>query len=643
MCGFAGYRFFHDGSVDESLIHVLSKTLNHRGPDDEGFFVDQNARVVLVARRLSIIDLSQTGKQPMMDEDGSLIIMFNGEIYNYRILKQELQEHGCIFRSHSDTEVVLHAFKTWGIECLNRFDGEFAFVLYNRQARELYLVRDRIGVKPLYFSTQGSAISFASEIKALWKLPWINRQISVRGLSHYLTYLATPAPMTLFEGIYKLPAGFYAKVDTANNISFTQWYDPLDCVKRDVRTESKHSAFSLDEIRKLLQSAVSKRMIADVPVGALLSGGLDSSLVVAFMKQHSDAIKTFTVAFDQDPYEERRWARKIAKKFNTDHHELIITEQDAFAFFSQMVYHQDEPLGDVVCIPLYYVSKLARDAGIKVLQVGEGADELFGGYPLYANYLALYRYWKMSQQLVPRFARQAMFYAARPFYEQYPNRQDLMKSWADGRQLFWGSVCVFSELWKQELIEESKEAYDPIVAAMYPDFPQNSDSYAVADYYRSHFYNVYPLGDFFALMTYIELKHRLPELILTRTDKMTMAASVEARVPYLDHRLVEYMLQVPAARKFDGVQAKCILKKIAESLVPHEIINRKKIGFSVPVQQWFKQGCYFKPYLADMIHSRTTWHPFLNHQKLDKLLKDNAHGSIDYAYQLWALQNVLAF
>ncbi len=644
MCGFAGYKLFHDRAVDATLAQQLSKSLFHRGPDDGGAWVSNDTRVQLIARRLSIIDVSSAGAQPMMDPERTAVVVFNGEIYNYRSLRNELQRLGYQFRSTSDTEVVLYAYKEWGIECIKRFDGMFACAIYDERTGVLHIVRDRMGIKPIYFTMQGGGISFASEIKALWKLPWVVKRISVRGLSHYLTYLATPAPMTLFDGVYKLPAGFYATVDRKNEVSFTQWYDPLQH-KLDIDTAMfQKKSFCVETIRSLLREAVSKRMVSDVPIGALLSGGLDSSLVVALMKEQHEQVKTFTVAFDQDHNDERAWARKAAKKFNTDHHELIITEQDAFSFFETMAYHQDEPLGDVVCIPLYYVSKLARDAGVKVLQVGEGADELFCGYPMYVDYLKLARYWKLSQHFVPQVAKRGLFYAARSFYEAYPNRQDMVKSWADGRPLFWGGVRMFSELWKQRLLEgDGQEPHDPIIEKIYPLFPQESDSYAIADYHRSRFYQQDPSGDFLASMTYIELKNRLPELLLTRTDKMTMAASVEARVPFLDHALVEFMLRVPMNLKYQRGETKYVLKKAAEGIVPHDIIYRKKVGFSVPVTHWFKKGDYFRSHLADMIHSKTMWHDLLNREELDRLLKANDQGDVDYSYQLWALQNLLAF
>ena len=643
MCGFAGYKTERDVTIDDTVLHEISELLAHRGPDDSGMWRSNDHKTAIVSRRLSIIDTSNAGHQPMSDDEHNIFLAFNGEIYNHHALRKELEQAGMQFRSGSDTEVVLQAYKRWGIDCLKKFDGMFAGVIFDRRSDQLYLFRDRMGVKPLYFSLQGEVLSFASEIKALWHYSFIVRRISVRGLSHYLTYLATPAPMTLFEGIYKLPAGFYACYQ-AGELSFCQWYDPLFNLEEIPPVEFSKKSFCVNTVRTLLDEAVHKRMGADVPIGALLSGGLDSSIIVALMARYTNQLNTFTVSFENDVNEERVWARKIAKKFGTNHHELILTEQDAFSFFQKMVHHQDEPLGDAVCIPLYFINKQARDAGVKVLLVGEGSDELFCGYPMYVDYLSMYRYWQMTQHFVPTAAKRGLFYAARLFYADYPNRQDLIKSWSEGRSLFWGGVRVFSELWKSDLLQaKDHEPVDPIIEKIYPGFPQEIDSYAVADYHRSQFYKRYPRGDFFSSMTYIELKHRLPELLLTRTDKMSMAASVEARVPFLDHRLVEFALQLPMKFKYRQKETKYILKKAAEGLIPQENIYRKKVGFTSPVTHWFKEGSYFKEHLYDQLHSSTKWSDMINQNEVIKLIEKNSTGSVDYSYQLWALHNLLAF
>ncbi len=644
MCGFAGYKTIHDATIDHEILHSLSQILAHRGPDDAGVWRSQDQKIALVSRRLSIIDLSKEASQPMVDEHQSVVLVFNGEVYNALELQKELIGKGYSFSSHSDTQVVLRAYKEWGISFLDRLDGMFAGAIYDRDSKKMYLFRDRMGIKPLYFSLQGGMLSFASEIKALWHMPWLAKRISSRALSHYLTYLATPAPMTLYEGIYKLPAGFYACYDIQGNIVFNQWYDPLYFQEKHSSKDLAKKSFCANHLRTLLDDAVHKRMAADVPVGALLSGGLDSSIVVAMMARYKKDISTFTVSFDGDPNEERAWARKIAKKFGTNHHELILTEQDAFSSFEKVAYHQDEPLGDSVCIPLYFISKQAREAGVKVLLLGEGSDELFCGYPMYVDYISMYRYWKLSQHFIPDVAKRGLFYAARPFYAEYPNRQDMIKSWSEGRNLFWGGVRVFSELWKKNVLQASEyEPFDPIIEKIYKGFPQENDSYAIADYHREKFYEKYPRGDFFSAMTYIELKHRLPELLLTRTDKMTMAASMEARVPFLDRKLVEFALQIPMKFKYREKQTKYILKKAVEGLIPQDIIYRKKVGFASPVTKWFKEGSYFKEQLRDLLHSKTKWSEILDQSVIEELIKKNNTSSIDYSYQLWALNNLLQF
>ena len=485
MCGFAGYKTIHDATIDHEILHSLSQILAHRGPDDAGVWRSQNQKVALVSRRLSIIDLSNAGAQPMVDEHQSIVLVFNGEIYNAHELQKELINKGHSFSSHNDTQVVLRAYKEWGISFLERLDGMFAGAVYDRNSKNMYLFRDRIGIKPLYFSLQGGMLSFASEIKALWRLPWLAKRVSGRALSHYLTYLATPAPMTLYEGVYKLPAGFYASYSSEGKMSFMQWYDPLLFQEKVSQKDLAKKSFCTNRIRALLEDAVHKRMAADVPIGVLLSGGLDSSIIVAMMARYKKEISTFTVSFDGDPNEERSWARKIAKKFGTNHHELILTEQDAFSAFEKIAYHQDEPLGDSVCIPLYFISKHAREAGIKVLLLGEGSDELFCGYPMYVDYLSMYRYWKLTQHFVPNVAKRGLFYAARLFYAEYPNRQDMIKSWSEGRNLFWGGVRVFSELWKDTLLQTSEyEPFDPIFGKIFHGFPQGKDSYSIADFPR---------------------------------------------------------------------------------------------------------------------------------------------------------------
>lgn len=637
MCGFAGVCLTNKAqTISRDLLEKMGDSIVHRGPDGKKIWQSSDHRVSFVAQRLSIQDLSEAGSQPMMDTEGTLVVVFNGEIYNGRYLREQLQEYK--FRSSCDTELFLYAYKKWGIACLERIEGMFAIALYDLSLQHLFLIRDRIGEKPLYFSTQGDAISFASEIKALWYLPWMIKRISMRGVYHYLTFLATPAPMTLFDKVYKLPAGYYACIDASGTISFHEWYSPIKSL--ETIHHKKESLYS-KEIIDILRESVHKRLVADVPVGAFLSGGLDSSLLVALMRERQEDLKTFNISFEDDgEREERSWARKVAKKFSTDHHELIISEQEAFSFYEKMIYHQDEPLGDSVCMPLYFVSKLARDAGVKVVLSGEGSDELFCGYPSYVDYLKLQPWWNLTQHYTPDLLKQGLYYAARPLYGN-KNRNDLLHAWAHNKDLFWGGVRVFSELWKHEIVDAIESNPDPIINRFLPNFDE-SNSYELMDYYRAQFYRDYPDGDFLSMIAYIELKHRLPELLLTRTDKMTMAASIEARVPFLDYNLVEYMLQVPMQFKYRNGETKYILKKAAESLLPREIIYRKKIGFASPVTRWFKKGDIFRAHLKDKLHD-SPWSRFLNTEEINRMMDENTESKRDYSYQLWAVHNMIGF
>jgi asparagine synthase (glutamine-hydrolysing) len=650
MCGIAGFFNIAKSSfsVDRILLERMQESLAHRGPNGYRIWASDAHGLGIAHRRLSIMDLSEAGFQPMIDDEQTVLVCCNGEIYNHPHLKKELEELGYVYRSNSDTETILHAYKAWGIASLDRLDGMFATIIFDFIKQELYLIRDRMGIKPLYFSLQGGVLSFASEIKALWQLPWITRQIKHDAAYHYLTYLATPAPMTLYEGIYKLPASFYLKVDQYKEVTFHEWYTPLKPAMRYDAQLLRDESFCVEKIRGLLRNAVKQQMMSDVPFGVFLSGGIDSSLNVALMAEVIDQINTFTIAFADGPeYNELTWARTIAQRFNTTHHEMVITEKEAFNFFQDMVYFQDEPLGDCVCIPLYYVAKLLKDAGVTVVQVGEGSDELFCGYPLYANYLTMQRPWHLTQTYLPAFARRACYGLAQRVFPQSSTKLALLDNWAHDRALFWGGATVFSEGWKRSFSATPPYAlqHDSVVEAIYPGFSQGYDSYAMVAYHNARLYAQDPAAHFYKSMTYIELKHRLPELLLMRVDKMAMATSVEGRVPFLDHHLVEFALQIPQELKYKHGMTKYILKKACEGILPPEIIYRKKIGFAAPTTRWFKQGTYFRPYFRELLHNpNNSFKEYFDVTVIEQMFKKNQESPrVDYSYQLWALQNLLAY
>ncbi len=646
MCGFAGYvSCTGHFSVDQRVLEAMHTTLVHRGPDGHGIWISEKHKTALVYRRLSIIDLSDAGSQPMLDAQKTVIISFNGEIYNYKVLRAELEGCGHTFVSQSDTEVFLYAFKQWGIGCLDRLEGMFAALLGDLVNDEWYLVRDRIGIKPLYFSNDGGYLSFASEIKALWHLPWMKKNLNEQALYHYLTFLVTPAPYTLYKGVYKLPAGMYAKLDVARNLTFHEWYNPLNPKITYAQSDIQSEQFCIGETRRLLTDAVKKRMISDVPFGVFLSGGIDSSLITALMSQYTDKVKTFNVSFSDGPeYSEVAWARKVSKLFNTEHHEITISEKEAFEFFEKMVYHQDEPIADPVCIPLYYVSKLLKDSGVTVVQVGEGSDELYCGYQTYVNYLDAYKRYYEPTVGLPTSLKKAGAWLAATLFPQKKYYGALLDQWASGQHLFWSGAISFTENAKHTVLAKY-DAYDvdPMIQKIYPGLKTGSDSYAIIDYHLKKLYEKKPNADFLKSITYLEFKQRLPELLLMRVDKMTMATSVEGRVPFLDHAHVEYAFQVPTALKYKNGVTKYILKKACEGILPMDVIYRKKIGFAAPTTRWFKSGTYFKPYFLDLIATKKhSLQSIFEKEEIEMLFHKTQSSSHDYATQLWVLQNVLA-
>jgi asparagine synthase (glutamine-hydrolysing) len=647
VCGIAGFYNLSKSNftVDDNLLDAMQQNLLHRGPDDYGIWKSDQNQIGFAHRRLSIIDLSAAGHQPMLDKKGKVVICFNGEIYNHQTIRAELQSLGYEYFSQTDTETLIYAYQEWGIDFLHKLEGMFAIALFDLEKKELYLIRDRIGIKPLYFSLQDGVLSFASEIKALWQLPWINKEISDVALYHSLTFMVSPAPYTIYDKVYKLPAGFYAKVDYHKQVSFCEWYTPIKSLSVLEQKEFEDENFCLENIENLLKDSTKKRMMSDVPFGAFLSGGVDSSLNVALMSQFISNVKTFTVSFSDGPeFNELKWARLVAKKFGTDHNEIIISEQEAFEFYQKMVYYLDEPLADCVCIPFYYVAKLARDCGVTVAQVGEGADELFFGYSTYAMYKKVYdKFWQRTQKL-SKHLKKFSYQLGCLFFKNKLNHLEVLKNWAYDRHFFWGGALAFNEHQKGLILDKNlinkNFQEDDIVEKIYGKKLCSFDSFGVVDFHLKKLKQLDPQADFLKQMTYLELKQRLPELLLMRADKMAMATGLEGRVPFLDHKLVEFMLNVPASLKFKNNQTKYLLKKVAEKYLPKEVIYRKKVGFAAPTVRWFSRGKIFPEYFK-MVNSKANSNKlFLPSVKnLEKCYKSNESV---LAVQKWTLQNIWA-
>jgi len=577
MCGIVGALRLQEGArpIDAELLAAMRDTMRHRGPDGGHDWVSEDRRVGLGHRRLSIIDLSTAADQPMENEDGSLRVVFNGEIYNHAEVRAELVKlGGHTWRTdHSDTEVILHAFEEWGIECLHRFRGMFAIALWDARTRELWLVRDRIGVKPLYYSVHHGRLSFASEIKALLRDPDQPRALDEESLFHYLSFLTTPAPSTLFAGIRKLPPGTWIRFGADGSVREHRYWDAWDNVTPLVGADDREIS---ERVLAELRTAVRLRKVADVPVGVFLSGGIDSSTNAAlFSEDASGPVKTFTIGYEgtYDTYRnETEYAELMARRVGAEHHERLLTIDDLMRFLPEMVRLQDEPIADPVCVPVYYVSELARRNGVVVCQVGEGADELFCGYPSWNRALALQR---ADGLPVPRIAKRAGLAALRAANRDRSWYYEWLRRGAAGQPIFWGGAETFTDTGKRQVLS-------PRLRRQFADLTSWEALRPIHDRFRAKAWEQSDLH----WMTYLDLNLRLPELLLMRVDKMSMGVSLEGRVPFLDHKFVELALGIPTEVKLRGGVNKRVLKQAVRGLIPDELIDRKKQGFGVPVYEW---------------------------------------------------------
>lgn len=620
MCGIVGvFNYAISEPVPHDLIDAMRDEMFHRGPDGEGSVLLRDGRLGLGHRRLSILDLTEAGLQPMSDPSGRATIVYNGEIYNFWELREELERKGHVFRSRSDTEVLLHLYLEYGKSMLHRLRGMFAFALWDAEKRELWLVRDRIGKKPLYYTFAQGRFIFASEIKAILKHPAVPRELDVESFYHYLSFLTTPAPRTLFAGIHKLPAGHTLTVNERGEAHLERWWDVFDNV---VPLEGRIDENELAErILSLLRESIRYRMVSDVPFGVFLSGGIDSSLNVALMSELMDRpVQTFSVGYvDAPEYNEFQYARKVAQIFGADHHEILIGPKDMVDFLPKLVYHQDEPISDPVCVPLYYVAKLAKDSGVTVCQVGEGSDELFCGYPHWVNVLKKRRFLEPLGRvplLLP-----SILALARALGKGTGFIYEYLRRAANRESIFWGGAESFPEGAKKALLagtEIGKQA-------------EHLSSYAVIDDLYQRFASSAPDPSYLHFMTYLDLRLRLPELLLMRVDKMTMATALEARVPFLDHKFVEFAMGIPEAIKVKNWEPKYILKKAAVKVLPEDIVYRKKQGFGVPVSEWFVKE--LGSVSVERVKSFQARTGLLNSERLN-LLVERAD-----AWSLWFLLN----
>tara|TARA_Y100001968_G_scaffold253344_1_gene238995 strand:+ start:515 stop:2407 length:1893 start_codon:yes stop_codon:yes gene_type:complete len=620
MCGISGVvSFDKKRPIDRDQLKIMADKLTHRGPDESGFYVNENSTVGFGFRRLSIIDI-EGGSQPISSTNNSAKIIFNGEIYNHLEIRKILQSKGYVFRSKSDTECIVNGYLEWGKSVVNYLRGMFVFAIWDIKQNELFIARDRLGIKPLYYYHDNKSFIFASEIKAILNFPNIERQLNEKALYHYLTFAVSPVPDTMFENIKKLGPGETITLKYNGNLKRSKYWEPL-ITQSDSKFLSENEI--LTELKRLLRESTKMRMMSEVPIGAFLSGGVDSSLNVALMSEIMDkSVDTFSVAIDNDQKSnELLYARKVSKFFHTNHNEMTISNKDFIEFLPEMVKIQDEPIADPVCVPLYFVSKLARESGTYVIQVGEGVDELFCGYSLYSTLENFNRRYYEPFSKFPLMIKKILGGIGKIFSTEKKNRYF---NWAiKNQELFWGGVNIFSEKQKAQILNKSYN-YDS-----YLDF--------VKPTYNS-LYNKNSNYDFISKMIYMDLKHRLPELLLMRVDKMAMASSVETRVPYLDHKLVEFALQIPSQLKYKNNINKYIFKKAARDFLPNEIIDRNKKGFCGSATNMVSRDLAL--YTKNEINNSKWMNDFFNINKINNLISSHLSNNEDNGMKIFNLLNL---
>jgi len=614
MCGIAGMILRQPVQGGAAILRSMARAIAHRGPDDEGFletFTQDSARFVgLGHRRLSIIDLS-TGHQPISNEDGNIHIVFNGEIYNYQALRDDLIARGHRFTTASDTETIVHAYEEFGEACVERFRGMFAFAIWDGKRDKLFLARDRFGKKPLFIHEQNGDILFASEIKSLLACPGVSAEVDLNAVWDYLAYRYVPGPATLFSGIRKLPPGSVV-VWEKGVLREHRYYIPPD---QKPWNGDELPSDPVGRFLELLDESVRIRMVSDVPFGAFLSGGIDSSAIVGLMARHSSLpVKTFSVGFAESSYSELGYAADIARQFKTEHHELTVSQDHLMEELPALVRYRDAPVAEPSDIPIYLLSKEARRV-VKMVLTGEGSDEFLGGYPkhVFERYASAY-------QILPGFLRHGLI---EPLVRALPyrfrraktavinlgldDREDRLPRW-------FGAL--------------SRRECDELVA-----FPSPTNRHGGAQFDSL-------TGDSgLRRILYFDQTSWLPDNLLERGDRMTMAASIEARMPFMDHELAAYVSTLPDRYRVRGRQTKWILREAMKRLLPKAILKRPKVGFRVPVNEWFRGP--MRNYLYEyLLSADSSTRDYFRTDVLERLLKEHVDGRQNHEKVLWSLLNL---
>jgi len=610
MCGIFGAVWSGDEiGVSRECLVKCTRLMSHRGPDDEGFHMGPG--VALGHRRLSIIDISG-GHQPIYNENGNLCIVFNGEIYNYQSLRADLVLAGHVFRTSSDTEVILHAYEEYGPECLLKFRGIFSIAIHDAKTGELFLARDHLGVKPLYYKELGRGVVFSSEVKPILAALPGRAEYDPTMVDFFLSLGYTPNPKTLFRHIYKIPPGTYALVRGGKMEIRSYWsIESLPSVGVESFKES------LDKLKLMLCETIKMQMVSEVPVGVFLSGGLDSSAVVALMRQLDvGEIKTFSVGYkDFQDVSELEYARKVARHFGTKHFEFYLEFGEFIQSIETLLEFSEEPLVESAAIALYHLARLAKNEAT-VLLSGEGADEIFAGYPIYKRMSTLERIYRVAA-LVPEDLLSKL-------------RKRLPLTEKQAKYFDWISVPLHG---RYKTVPN--DVTDSIRTEMYtPEFREYAGS-RVEEFFRKDIEKG-PDGTLLARMLRLDMKYWLPDDILLKADKMTMAASIELRVPFLDARLVEFALSLTDRCKLRGGEGKYILKKAMEGLLPREIIYRKKKGFPVPIREWFREGLY-ESARSTLLSTRFLSRGIVRRDYVERILESHRAGKEDHSRRIFSL------
>lgn len=613
MCGIAGFISIEDKRGDERRIKLdaMCRVITHRGPDEQGMAIE--GRAALGMRRLSIIDI-KTGQQPIYNADRTKLIVFNGEIYNYRELKKDLEARGHKFRTNSDTEAILRAFDEYGTGCLKMLRGMFAFAIWDTVEQSLFIARDRVGKKPLFYTvTAAGDFVFGSELKVLLTHGGVSREIDNSALDAYLTFGYVPEEFCIFKSVHKLAPGHFAKFK-GGEVRTEKYWD-FDYSREPIKVKEEQIA---EDLLVKLRDAVGVRLISEVPLGAFLSGGVDSSAVVGLMSQIMDQpVKTFSIGFREDSFDELKYARVAAKHFKTDHHEFILTP-DFVEAVDDLIWHFDEPFADPSTLPTYMVSKLAREF-VTVILSGDGGDELFAGYTRYVVDQK-----RRGLGRLPRAIRERII---RPFSEALPHHASgknyLFNISLDAAARYIDNISQFNLPRKRRLYAGSHRS-------------KMNGGFGVGEAVYGEIAGSVSTGNPTDNLLYLDSKTYLPADILTKVDRMSMASSLEARSPLLDHELIEYVTRIPTSLKLRGGETKYIFKKAVESFVPREILYREKQGFGMPISEWINMQLKDR-IRADLGDKLTRERGYFDVTYINVLLDEHASGRRDHSHALWTL------